>query len=216
MYQPYIPAVILSVLSLGLLGLRFINTGSDRFSFMAWNLFLAWLPMLWAYLLASGLKTNRWLSFKNVLLSFLWLAFLPNTFYLVTDFIHLRGSTLSNVLYDSVMFMSFALTGVILGCMSVYLVHRELAKRWPRNTVWAFLLIFFVLSSLAIYLGRYLGWNSWDLVANPLYILLDLSNRLTNPDSLTVTLGTTVLFFGFITAAYVAFYAGIKAVRASK
>ncbi len=183
---------------------------------MAWNLFLAWLPLLWAGLLVRGLKKKQFTTPKNILWAGLWLAFLPNTFYLVTDYIHLRRSLPSTILFDAVMLTAFALVGIVLGCTSIYFIHLQLAKRLRRNAVWAILLTCFALSSLAIYLGRYLGWNSWDLALNPFYILLDLSDRLTSIDGLSVTAGTTVLFFCFISATYAAFYSAIKAVRIIK
>lgn len=213
---PYVPAILLSGLSLCLLLIRMLAAGNSRFSFMAWNLFLAWLPLLFAHLLQKGLRTSRWLSLKNALFSLLWLTFLPNSFYLVTDFIHLRGASLDSAVFDAVMFMSFALAGLILGCMSVYLLHRQLARRLAYDMTWAFLLACFLLSAVAIYLGRYLSWNSWDLVINPFYILLDLSDRLTSRSGLSLTFETTMLFFSFITVSYIGFYSAVKAARTSK
>lgn len=215
-HLPYVPVVIFTSLSLGLLSVRMISLDNQRFLFMAWNLFLAWLPLLWAELLRKGLKTRRWLSPANTAYSLLWLAFLPNSFYMVTDFIHVRLSDPKTVLFDAVMFMSFATAGILLGCMSTYLIHRQLARRLAWDMTWLFLTCFFFLASLAIYMGRYLSWNSWDLLVNPFYILLDLSNRLTTPEGLSTTLATTILFFLFITACYVSYYTIIKALRAAK
>lgn len=212
-YHRYLPVLIFSGLSIGLLAIRMIGLANTRFLFLAWNLFLAWLPLLWAEMLRRGLDRQRWLSLRNAFFSFLWLIFLPNSFYLVTDFIHLRNTASSTLLYDAVMFMSFAVAGILLGCMSMYIIHRELAKRLARDMTWAFLLSFIFLSSIAIYLGRYLGWNSWDVVLNPVFILLDLSVRLTSSQGLKVTVGTSLLFFMFITAAYASFYSAIRTLK---
>ncbi|UQE76924.1 DUF1361 domain-containing protein [Gordonia sp. PP30] len=53
--------------------------------FLIWNLFLAWIPL--AFALAFAVVRRRiWL----LPLGLLWLAFLPNAPYLITDLVHLR------------------------------------------------------------------------------------------------------------------------------
>jgi uncharacterized membrane protein len=210
------PAILFSALSLVLLIIRLLSQQSIQFWFMGWNLFLAWFPLLFAYWLEKSLRTDRWLSLKNAGISFLWLAFMPNSFYMVTDLIHIKKSTTGSLLLDAAMFMSFAITGLLLGCMSVYLVHRQLAKRTSTDMTWAFLLGFFLLSAVAVYLGRNMGWNSWDLILNPFFIVFDISSLFTSAERLSVSVGITILFFGFITTTYLAFYSGLRSIRRLK
>lgn len=179
---------------------------NGRFSFMAWNLFLAWLPVLWAVLLVRGLVRNRWLSWGNIFFSALWLVFLPNSFYMVTDFIHLGTSTDQTLLFDSMMFLNFALAGILTGCISIFYVHREFAKRLEQDKVIVVLLGCFLLNGLAIFLGRNLGWNSWDLIINPFLVLSSFVDQLAGPDMLSRMLGITTLFFIFVSVCYAAFY----------
>lgn len=201
-----VPPFLFSVLGLGLLFGRMLYMVNGRFSFMAWNLFLAWLPVLWAVLLVRGLVRNRWLSWGNIFFSALWLVFLPNSFYMVTDFIHLGTSTDQTLLFDSMMFLNFALAGILTGCISIFYVHREFAKRLEQDKVIVVLLGCFLLNGLAIFLGRNLGWNSWDLIINPFLVLSSFVDQLAGPDMLSRMLGITTLFFIFVSVCYAAFY----------
>ncbi len=207
-----VPLFIITGLCLFFYAIRVLVSDSLELWFLNWNLVLAWVPLILSVLLIKSLKKNRWLSWQNLGLSFLWLLFLPNAFYLVTDFVHLDESDNLLFMLDTVLLMTYALTGLVLGWFSVFAVHRELRKRLQANTTYIILLIIFLLSSFAIYLGRNLGWNSWDLLTDPLGITLDILQRLTNPDKYSDTYSITGLLFIFITVIYWAFYSFIKAV----
>src|SRR5690606_37779389 len=58
--------------------LRLIATGSTQYWFLFWNLFLGWLPVLFAWLLIKQLRKSGWKKPIPILLTFLWLGFLPN------------------------------------------------------------------------------------------------------------------------------------------
>src|SRR6185436_16934203 len=103
--------------------------GAGPFWFLNWNLILAWLPLIFAWLLVDHLKKGRWASWAGGGLTLLWLAFLPNSFYLITDFIHLGYANPARLLYYVMMLFAFSLSGLFLGFVSLYLVHRELIKR---------------------------------------------------------------------------------------
>lgn len=215
-YPALLPLITLTALSVVLFFCRVIATGNTRFSFLTWNLFLAWLPLFWAWFLVASLKKRRWLSWQSLLLTILWLGFLPNSFYLVTDFIHLRPYAGVSLVFDAVMFMSFSLAGLLLGVIGVFLVHRELIKRLPRIHVWSLLALVFLLVSYAIYLGRYLRWNSWDIITNPDGILFDMIERLSNPVDYPGMFTTTALFFLFISCVYASFYGTLRALKPGK
>jgi uncharacterized membrane protein len=78
---------------------------------------------------------------------------------------------------------------------------------WLRRTFSKFLSATFIYStillcSFAIYLGRYLRWNSWDIITNPLGLLVDISDRFVAPLDHPKTLSTTFVFFVFISLVY--------------
>lgn len=191
-----------SLVSLTMLGARMLAAGNNRFWFVAWNLLLAWLPLLFALGLRLNLQKKLWLSWPNVGLSALWLGFLPNSFYLMSDFIHLQSSGETFVLYDIAMMMSFVINGLILGYMSTYLVHMELLKRVSKMAANFTIGFVFLCSGFAIYLGRYLRWNTWDIVLNPAGLLFDLSERVINPLTHIQTYIVTLIFFVVIASVY--------------
>jgi uncharacterized membrane protein len=65
-----------------------------------------------------------------------------------------------------------------------------------------------LLSGFAIYLGRYLRWNSWDVIANPFGLLFDVADRIVNPGEHILTFSATILFFAFLAVIYYVFWVG--------
>lgn len=195
-----------SAVSVLLLVIRMIVAGNTRFSFMIWNLFLAWLPVVFALGFRLHMKKHRLQDWQNLALLFLWLGFLPNSFYLISDLIHLQSSGESSVLYDIAMMMSFILNGLILGYLSIYIVHSQMLQRLRDRTVLAFLAFVFLACGFAIYLGRYLRWNTWDIIINPFGILFDLSERVINPVLHIQTYVVTLTFFILLSSTYAVVY----------
>jgi uncharacterized membrane protein len=179
-----------------------LHNHSFYFSYLIWNIFLAWLPLLFAWRLVSVLGQKLWSSWEALGITTLWLLFLPNTFYMVSDYIHLGEVNKHNLLYDAVMLTSFITVAVILGVCSLYLVHKEVIKRYPGrpSTVWLGSVM--LLCSFAIYLGRDLRWNSWDILTNPGGLLFDISDRLMHPVTYPEMTLTTGIFLVLIATFY--------------
>lgn len=177
------------------------NNGS-QFYYLIWNLFLAWLPLLFAHLLMLVLKNHLWSSWSALLFTFLWLIFLPNSFYLISDFVHLFDATNTNMLFNVAMFGSFAFSGMALGCTSLGLIHRQLLIR--RGDVSATMLVGLVLlvSSYAVYLGRYVRLNSWDIFTNFGAVLFNFSAQVMSPQAWHNVAGTSLGFFILIASIY--------------
>ena len=195
----------LALASLGSLALfifRAFYFQSTEYWYLNWNLFLAWLPLLFSWILVQQLASHRWLRWQTILTTILWIGFLPNSFYLVTDFIHLQHTANASLLYDSVMLFSFSLNGFILGYLSVAMIHKELKKRLQSRDVQIVLATIFLACSFAIYLGRYLRWNTWDVLINPAGILFDVTDQFINPGAYGQSFLTTALFFVFISSTY--------------
>ena len=127
-----------TLVSVGLFLYDAWRNSSFDFAFMLWNLFLAWLPLIFALWLTRILRQRLWSSWYALIVTLLWFIFLPNSFYVITDFIHLATASRVDLLYDAVMLTSFIYTGVILGFSSLYLVHLQLLKRVSRQSasVW--------------------------------------------------------------------------------
>jgi uncharacterized membrane protein len=194
--------ITLSMVGVLLLIARIIESDSLRYVFLFWNLMLAILPALLAWWLVQRIQEHGWLRWQQLGLTAVWVGFLPNSFYLVTDFIHLRQTYEASLLFDIAMITSFIISGFALGFISLYLVHLELEKRLrPRNT-WLIITGLLLASSFALYLGRFTRWNTWDVLFKPAGLLFDVSDRFINPGSHGQTYQTTIIFFIILVALY--------------
>jgi len=101
------------------------------------------------------------------------------------------------------MFSSFIFNGVILGYISLFLVHQELILRVAKRTAAILIGIVIALCSFAIYLGHDLRWNTWDVLSNPGGILVDVSNHFLSPSSSQTVITTTLGFFVLLGSLYV-------------
>ena len=206
---------ISTLISVGLFAYGAWRNSSLVYGYLVWNLFLAWLPLLFAVRLVSVLRHKLWSSWEALGASVLWLVFLPNSFYMISDFIHLGGVQRVDLLYDSLMLASFIYTGVALGFSSLYLIHIQLRRRLSSgaSTVWIAATLF--ICSLAVYAGRDLRWNSWDVLTNPGGLLFDVSDRLQHPSAYPQMLITTITFFILLASMYNLLWRGTRLLRQS-
>lgn len=197
---------LMSLISIGFSVVRIITTGTTTYWFLIWNLFLAWLPMLLAWWLVGRLRQQRWQQPTNLLITALWLGFLPNAFYITSDIIHLQDMSRTGSLYDLVMLVSFAFSGLVLGYLSLFAVHAHLRRRFSSRATWFMTQAILLLCSFAIYLGHYLRWNSWDVLINPAGILFDVSEPFVNPAAHPQVFTTTLMFFVLLSGFYIVIY----------
>ena len=108
-----------------LLLVRLILSGELTYIFLAWNLFLAWIPLAVSQQLTGA--RNRW---QILLLTGCWLLFLPNAPYIITDFLHLRQRPPIPYWYDILLLFSAALNGLLLGLVSLLTVEKFLVSRY--------------------------------------------------------------------------------------
>lgn len=192
-----------SLASVGLFVAGALANNSTEFAYLSWNLFLAWLPLLFALWLERTVQRKLWSSWQALLLTILWVAFLPNSFYMITDYVHVQDVLRVDLLYDIIMFTSFILNGILLGYLSLHVVHHQLEQRLSKRTSSLLVAIVLAVSSFAIYVGRDLRWNTWDILANPAGILVDVSNRVLSPRAHPQIFTTTVSFFVLLGSVYV-------------
>ena len=191
-----------TLVSIGLFTYGALRNHSLSYDYLIWNLALAWLPFIFAVRLIDLLNRKLWSSWEALLMSVLWLVFLPNSFYMISDFIHLQEVQRVDVLYDAVMFTSFIYTGVVLGFSSLYLVHGQLRRRLSGRMAAAWIAATLLICSGAVYVGRDLRWNSWDILTNPGGLLFDVSDRLQHPAAYPQMLVTVVSFFVLLVSMY--------------
>lgn len=163
----------------GILLARVVYTGEGMFLFLAWNLFLAYLPFAlsswmekWPQLLARPLFFYIFLT--------VWLLMVPNSFYIITDLFHLRIAERMPLWFDLALIFSFAWNALLMGALSVRQVERLVEQRWKGHRVFFSTPVMFLIA-LGIYIGRYLRYNSWDVLTNPFQLLQDLRELAFHP-----------------------------------
>src|SRR5919204_4969953 len=125
--------VAASLLCVATVEIRTHETGDPYFRFLAWNLILAWVPLLFA--LAAYVRALTREDATVFVLLVPWLLFFPNAPYLLTDFIHL-GEGPAPLWYDALMLSAFAWTGLLLGFASLYLVQLILRHAFGEVAGW--------------------------------------------------------------------------------
>lgn len=172
---------------------RVIESGTPYFLFLNWNLFLAIVPYLLTASISSQ-KRGKIQRLKIIGVSMVWLLFFPNAPYILTDLFHLRIETSVPKWFDLILIISFAWTGLLYGFLSLMKIEKLYTNFFTKRQVeWLSSSILF-LASFGVYLGRYLRWNSWDVVNNPSSLLFDISDRVINPFEHPRTWGVTILF----------------------
>lgn len=198
------PCAAASALAVALLAGRMLLTGTPAYRFLAWNLFLAWLPYLAALAAAAA---NAACGARGARLAvvaacgLLWLLFLPNAPYIMTDFVHLPGMTFV-WWYEVGTLLAFAWSGCILGVASLHIMQGIVRARAGAAASWAFVLLSGALCGLGIYVGRFLRWNSWDVFTSPSALARQLLAILADPPSYPRLIGVSGLFACFLLLGY--------------
>jgi uncharacterized membrane protein len=198
--------VLASGLCVALVVLRETRAGFDGYGFMVWNLFLAWIPFVLAVAFYDGYRRGR----SRVVLSaivVLWLLFLPNAPYMVTDLIHLGNVPGAPLWFDAAMIGGFAATGLLLGLCSVFLVHMVALRAWGPVLGWLALAPVLALCSAGVLVGRLARLNSWDVLVRPTRLLDVLAAHLADPFASRRALALLVAYTGFLVVAYLVLYA---------
>lgn len=158
-----------SLIAITLLLLRVKITHSMYLLFLIWNLFLAIIP----YFLSSSIHNNfldKGKKIQNSLYALVWLLFIPNTFYILTDFTHLHFKNIFQFGLDMLILSSFSFAGFYVGLHSLQHIHKLTIAKYGNKTGNLFIVTISFLSAFGIYLGRVLRFNSWDIITNPMQL----------------------------------------------
>ena len=175
----------LLIFCLLLILLRVVLTQSIRYSFLLWNLILAVIP----YTITELLKKSNFSKSKLSIVLVIWLLFLPNAPYIITDFIHFHNIKSSLLWYDLFIIFCSAFTGLLLGIFSMLNSHNLIAKKWSNKIANYTLTIVCFLSGFGIYLGRFLRFNSWDIITNPIKLIAQGIHCLTKSECWYLIIG---------------------------
>ncbi len=182
--------------------MRWVLTDNKWFMVMlTWNLALAWFPLGVMLVLRDLLRVwalSRWATGFFLLV---WLAFLPNAPYIITDLFHVREVGNRLLGFDTLTLFLGALTGLLCGLYSLLLAHRVLQSLLGVWGAWAVVAVCQPLMGFGIYLGRYVRLNSWHVLNHPLWltrsIWQSLHERLAIETTLSYGFGLAILYVAF-------------------
>lgn len=200
-------ALFMGVLSLFCFALSLFRvevSGTRHFLFLNWNLFLAFVPWLFTVILtmSPNLQKSRLAVFGML---GIWLLFFPNASYILTDLFHLSHNSSMPIWFDLVLILSFAWTGLLYGFLSLWNLEELMEQFLTKRVITILSVVLLFVSSFGIYIGRYLRWNSWDVLNHPTKLMGDIGDRIINPFDHTRTWGVTIFMGLFLTMLYFTF-----------
>ncbi len=198
----FILLVLMTGFSFFLSVFRFYLTEKKTFLFLNWNLFLAIIPWIFSSILILKPSFQKSKIFVLFILT-IWLLFFPNAPYILTDLFHLKARTNFPMWFDLVLILVFAWTGLFFGFISLFDIEEVLENYFTKLQVLCISLFIIYLSSFGVYLGRFLRWNSWDIIKDPFGLYEDVISRVLYPTehlktwSVTFLMGTLLVFIYF-------------------
>lgn len=192
---------LLSIVSIALLLLRVKITHSMYLLFLIWNLFLAVIP----YFLSSNIYANFFnpnKKIQNTISAIIWLLFIPNTFYILTDFTHLHFKNIFQYGLDMLIISSFSFAGFYAGLLSLHHIHQLVFAKYGSKVSNLFIVNISFLSAFGIYIGRILRFNSWDIISKPIHLANTSIKALFNLETILYTFQLGII----ILASYIIFY----------
>jgi uncharacterized membrane protein len=204
-----VSVVFALVLASGLCGAlllyRVAVTDAQTYRFLVWNLFLAWVPFVAALALYDANRRRSGAGLQLALAA-LWLLFLPNAPYIVTDFVHVGELGGAPIWYDALLVATFAGTGMVLGLGSILLVQAVVTRTFGAVWGWLMLLPVLALCSAGIILGRVYRFNSWDALSRPDELLAVVAGKLAVPGGSASGLVLLGAITGCLAVAYLVLY----------
>jgi uncharacterized membrane protein len=183
---------------------RMVWTHDTHFGFLIWNLFLAWMPMVFALLAREHQKAGASPGWRFFAFGAAWLLFFPNAPYIFTDIVHL-SHYYTRFWPDLVLILLSAVTGMVLGFLSLYLMQsavRHMAGEWMS---WLFIAAVAILSGFGICFGRFLRLNSWDVIAPSK--MFHVIGTWAHETPFAYSVGFSILFAAFLFVSYLMLYA---------
>jgi len=182
---------------------RMIATDSLAYLFLPWNLFLAFVPY-WITRWMTGNISIIENKVKLVIVLAAWLLFIPNSFYIITDFFHLSNPGFGSApkWFDLLLIFSFAWNGIICGVISLRRVEIIIALVSGKGFSILLVLGVMWLSAFGIYIGRFLRYNSWDVITDPFSLSGEIINMVIHPFENSYAWGMTLCYSVFMTLVY--------------
>ena len=195
-----------SLICVTLVAARIAYSGNGQYTNLVWNLVLAWIPFVLAYIAYIMSWRRKLMYFAIPVFAFLWLIFFPNAPYILTDLQHLgQGRANVPLWYDVIVLIWFSWTGMLLGIFSLNLMQEIIKRQIGRWAGWAFVFLVAGMTSVGLYLGRFARLNSWDILQNPAGIASSIPAWLDDPSARSI--GFMALYTLFFIFVYLTIYA---------
>lgn len=207
MAAPMLAISFASAVSVALVVGRIAWTGNPKYAFLIWNLFLAWLPMIFVVLARERQKPGSNPGWRFLAFAGAWLLFFPNAPYIFTDLVHLTRQFYQHFWVDLVLILTCALTGLVIGFVSLYLMQSSVRRMAGATASWVFIAAIAGLSGIGICLGRFLRLNSWDVLLRPGRLVQRLGDWMGTALDSPLAIALPVLFGAFLFTAYLMLYA---------
>ncbi len=192
--------ILLAALWCGILiAARMAVSGKASYYFLSWNLVLAALPLVVSEIMS---RSKSWFA---MLLFPAWLLLFPNAPYVLTDLFHLKPRPGIPLWYDLLLLLSCGGFSFFLGLISLRQVHGIITRMSGVISGWLIVIVSMFAAGFGIYLGRFLRWNSWDVITNPLSLLSDIAGRLLHPLRHIEVYAMTCGFGALLVLAYALF-----------
>jgi uncharacterized membrane protein len=179
-----------------------------NFQWMSWNLFLAIIPCVLSFILFAKRSPKRlplnplwWLGLA------IFILFLPNAPYIITDIIHFVDNARSPDISDNgvifVLIPQYTLF-ILLGfqCYVISMMKLIQYLSWIKlikHTALIEISLNFI-CAIGVYWGRVNRLNSWDVFTQPRYVIHHALSNLANPNFF---FGTIVFFMIFTSLYYI-------------
>jgi uncharacterized membrane protein len=178
-----------------------IFSGRFILGFLIWNLFLGFVPYAISRWMQRNIDWNRnKLVFCVCLVG--WLLFIPNSFYIITDLFHLGSFNRMPLWFELTVILSFAWNGLLLGVLSVHQIEKLITGSLSRRARLVFIYPVMFLNALGVYIGRYMRFNSWDVITNPFTLVNDIAELALHPIEYKYAWGMVFCFSIFMTLLF--------------
>ncbi|MEI7688823.1 MAG: DUF1361 domain-containing protein [Candidatus Nomurabacteria bacterium] len=185
--------------------LRVLLFGSTAFLYILWNILLATIPFITSSILLIYTKKENIIKPFFITGFIIWLLFLPNAPYVVTDFIHLGRIHSVPVMFDIFVLFSSAGVSLLMGLYSLSHMEKILLLRFSKKATNLFIAIIILFTSFGIYLGRFLRFNSWDIFTSHSFLMNSVWKIFSQSNNYVNVYGYTLLFFVFIYISFLSF-----------
>lgn len=163
---------------------------------MTWNILLAASSVLFGWLL-----TRPYQRTVSSLLAFLWLVFVPNTIYIITDLSHLSEQwNIAGVIEKPILIVQYSALiaiGIAAFVVSLYFfeygLNRFFSHKISENILASLIAAVNFAIAFGVMVGRVQRTNSWEVFTNPGRVYYDIVQTLSSP-----TLLVLVFVFGVL------------------